>query len=107
MWQWLKSKKGTPIFKYLVLILVLLALGVGTTVYKDYYNIPDSSSKEETSQSSDNDKSFFEEIHIGWSNIIIFAGLAIVLAVIERKKDKSNESQKIMKFYYDDENEEE
>ena len=33
------------------------------------------------------------DIHIGWSNIVIFAGLAIALAIIERRKTMSVEHQ--------------
>lgn len=118
IFEWLKKNKGTPLFKVIVLLLILFVLRIGF-VFFNSNNVDDTSSESKNTnvierilsppENDDGEKEPLFDIHIGWSNVVIFTGLAIALAVIERRKDKSTEEQPMMKRKSDndDDNDEE
>lgn len=128
--EWLKRNKGTPLFKLAVFLIVLFLIRLGFVIYNDItnddVNVTSYNSASDNSASEDEDeenKSVWEQIlhpeneegeeeplfdiHIGWSNIVIFAGLAIALAIIERRKNMSVEHQQTIKHRSEYDNDDE
>lgn len=109
LFDWLKRNKGTPLFKVIVLLLILFVLRVGFVIFNNINsnNVDNTSGERENTnvierilnppENEDGEKEPLFDIHIGWSNVVVFTGLAIALAVIERRKDKSTEEQPMMK----------
>lgn len=105
VWEWLKKNKGSPAFKFVILILVLFIIRVSLLAFDLVNNKQDTeqsntdyqSEQVQSDSDSEDNKSILSyfDIHIGWSNIVVFLGLAAALAIIERRKDKSNEQQKM------------
>lgn len=116
--EWLKKNKGTPLFKLVVILLILFLLRFGLVIYNKITNNDEvnttsynaaSEDKESRSvweqilhpENEDGEEPLFD-IHIGWSNIVVFAGLAIALAIIERRKNMSVEHQQTIKYRSED-----
>lgn len=111
--EWIKSNKKKPIFKFVVLIFLIIFIRIGITTIDMIGNGGMEDTTEEntsffenlfTEDEEGNKKPIFD-IHIGWGNIVIFSGLAIALAVIERRKDKSNEEQPMIHDFNEEDNE--
>lgn len=116
--EWLKKNKGTPLFKLVVILLILFLLRFGLVIYNKITNDDVKSASYTAASEDEESRSVWEQIlhpenedgeeeplfdiHIGWSNIVIFAGLAIALAVIERRKNMSVEHQQTIKYRSED-----
>lgn len=110
VWEWLKKNKGTPAFKFVVFILVLFLIRISLLAFdlinnngQDTEQSNENYRSEQVQSDSNNENedestSVFScfDIHIGWSNIVVFVGLAAALVIIEKRKDKSSEKQKML-----------
>lgn len=100
MFEWIKNNKNKKGFQIAVLLLILLVARIFVAVSRTAE--PSASADSNTSlieqiftsvEDEEGNKKPLFDIHIGWGNIVVFAGLAVALIIIERKKDKSNEEQ--------------
>lgn len=114
IFEWLKKNKGTPLFKFAVMLLILFLLRIGIVIYDiaagDTDETDKSNSKSVVSELFKKDENGEDEplfdIHIGWSNIILLAACGIALVIIEKKKDKGSEEQPTVYINKNNEDEE-
>ena len=112
IFEWLKKNKGTPFFKFIVMLLIIFLFRIGVVIYDVATDNTDNSNfksiiSELFNQKDENreDEPLFD-IHIGWSNIILLAACGIALVIIEKKKDKGSEEQPTVYISKNNEDEE-
>lgn len=100
--EWIKKHKGTPLFKFIILILVLIFLKLGITVHNAINGTNDKKDNAQeksvieqiiSPEDENGNKITIFDIKIGWSNIIMLSACVVALIVIEKKKDKGTEEQ--------------
>lgn len=114
IFEWLKKNKGTPFFKFVVMLLILFLLRIGMVIYDTAAVVDETDSSESKNivselfnqKDEDGEDEPLFDIHIGWSNIILLAACGIALVIIEKKKDKGSEEQPTVYINKNNEDEE-
>lgn len=96
--KWYTEHKDKPLFKAKLLLVVLIILSIGVSIFNNYRNEKEAANEETSVTETVTEETEKEDFLLDfWENskvhFIVFVGLAAVLAVVKcRQKQKLKES---------------